>query len=450
MSNNGEVVNLSPVNVILGSQWGDEGKGKLVDILAKDFDIVARCQGGANAGHTIVADGKKYALHLVPSGILNEATTCVVGNGVVLDIEQLFKEIDNLNIRGRKNKLLISDRAHVVFRLHRECDALREAELSKSSKAIGTTKRGIGPCYGTKVQRTGVRIGDLVNNFDYAAERFRAMVEGERKRFESFPKISEYDPEDELRQLKERLPQLKELVVDTVSFLRSCRAAGRSILVEGANAAMLDIDFGTYPYVTSSNCTIGGVFTGLGIGAGAVDQVIGIVKAYMTRVGEGPFPTEVDGVLAENLRRIGHEYGTTTARPRRVGWFDAPVVRYTNTLNEYTAINLTKLDVLDDFEEVKICVAYKLGGRTLSYGEMPSTLDELSKVEVEYEVMAGWKTKTAACRKFSDLPEAAQKYVLRLEELVGVHIKWVGVGPSREDIIVRENLVHPLKRQRTE
>ena len=420
------------VAVVLGTQWGDEGKGKLVDILAQQYEIVARAQGGANAGHTIYdTEGNKYKLHLIPSGILNPSATCVIGNGVVVHLPGLFEEIKGLKARGIKvdGRLIISDRAHLLFELHKEIDGAREAELAGTGKAIGTTKRGIGPAYSSKATRNGLRVGDLkdLNTF---AEKLRKLSLDGTKRFTDF----DYDVEADIAQYTEIAATVAPLVKDTVHLINEAAASGRRILIEGANATMLDLDFGTYPFVTSSNPSIGGILTGLGIAPTRLGAIIGVAKAYTTRVGAGPYPTELHGALAEELREIGAEYGTTTGRPRRIGWLDMVALKYASDINGLSHLNITKLDVLSDLEEIKIGVAYIAPDGT-KLPAFPSDLSLLEKCDVEYVTLPGWKEDISKARKWGDLPKAAQDYCQFVEDSVGVHCKWIGVGPGRDALV---------------
>ena len=418
------------LDVIIGAQWGDEGKGKLVDMLNFDYDICARVAGGSNAGHTIVADGKKYKFHLVPSGILNQAGSCVVGNGVVVQLRELIDELAMLEKAGvdYKGRLFISDRAHIVFDFHQKIDGLNEARLG--GKKLGTTGKGIGPTYGSKVMRNGVRIGDL-RDMAYFETRLRSLV---KQLTSAYPEL-EIDIEKELAYFWRIREQILPMVKDTVHFSNNALAENKSVLVEGANATMIDLDFGTFPFVTSSNASIGGVCTGLGVPPTKIKEIIGIVKAYCTRVGEGPFPTELFDQEAEDLRTNGGEFGTTTGRPRRCGWLDIPQVKYATLLNGFTAVNLTKLDVLTGYKTVKIGTKYVLEGKELVY--MPASLTQYSKVEVEYEEMPGWDEDISKVKNFEDLPKNAQKFVMRVEELIGTRVRWIGVGMGREDMIDR-------------
>ncbi|XP_025190970.1 adenylosuccinate synthetase isoform X1 [Melanaphis sacchari] len=418
------------VTVVLGAQWGDEGKGKVVDMLATDADLVCRCQGGNNAGHTVVVDNKEFDFHLLPSGIINPNCKSVIGNGVVIHLPGLFDECSKNEKKGLldwKKRLLISDRAHLVFDFHQQVDGLQEME--KGKKSLGTTKKGIGPTYASKATRNGLRLADLLGDFNMFKEKFYNLVDIHKRMFP----LLEVDTEEELKKYEYYANELRPLVVETVGYLHSALKEGKRILVEGANAAMLDIDFGTYPYVTSSNCSIGGVCTGLGLPPSRIGDVIGVVKAYTTRVGDGPFPTELFDNVGEKLQTIGNEIGVTTKRKRRCGWLDIPLLKYTSMVNGYTKICLTKLDILDTFDEVKIGVEYQLNGKALNY--YPSSLFELSSVEVKYLTLPGWKTNISGIRHFNDLPENARKFVFTITELLDVPVKWVGVGQGRESMI---------------
>ncbi|EQC28424.1 adenylosuccinate synthetase [Saprolegnia diclina VS20] len=418
------------VDVVLGAQWGDEGKGKLVDMLSQEYDVIARVAGGANAGHTIVCNGKKYKFHLVPSGVLNDKAVCVIGNGVVVHLPALLKELEMLKDAGVdcEGRVLISDRAHMVLDLHQEIDGLMENRRGRNK--IGTTKKGIGPAYSSKMLRNGVRVGDL-RYFDDFADKMRAQFTFYK---ENYPDL-DLDVEAEIERYRVLKEQILPITIDSVEYLNKAYVAGKKILVEGANATMLDIDFGTYPYVTSSNPSIGSICTGGGISPNRINGIIGIVKAYCTRVGEGPFPTELHDDIGAHLGTVGAEFGTTTGRPRRCGWLDIPQMKYSNLVNGFTEINLTKLDVLTGLKEVKIGVAYWHNGKKLS--GMPSNLQPLEESTVQYETLPGWSEDISKCRTFEELPVNAQKYVLRVEELLGTHIKWIGVGQDRLDVIER-------------
>lgn len=420
---------------MLGTQWGDEGKGKLVDILAQQYDVIARAQGGANAGHTIYDDkGTKYALHLVPSGILNKNAMNVIGNGVVVHVPSLFEELEELEKKGVNvdGRLLLSDRAHLLFDLHKEVDGAREAELAGSK--IGTTKRGIGPAYASKATRNGLRVADLTKHPEGFSDKLERLAADAQKRFPDLP----YDAAADAAQHQKLAAKLAPLVTDTIDYVNEAHSQGKRILIEGANATMLDIDFGTYPFVTSSNPSIGGIVTGLGLAPAKFDAIVGVAKAYTTRVGSGPYPTEIFGDLAEQVRETGREYGTTTGRPRRVGWLDVVALKYVIKINGFTHINLTKLDVLSDLPEIKVGTGYKLpDGRVLT-SSMPATIEELESVEVQYETLPGWQSDISGARSWGELPLAAQAYVQRCEDLLGVPIKWIGVGPGRDAIVIKE------------
>lgn len=415
---------------VIGAQWGDEGKGKIVDLLTPHFSIVARYQGGHNAGHTVYVSNTRFVLHLIPSGILHPDVTCVIGNGVVVDPEALLQEIDGLTARGVDvgARLLISDKAHLILPYHRDLDLLHEAR--RGERKIGTTSRGIGPAYEDKIGRRGVRVGDLV---DPAAleEEIRENVQA-RNRLVGDTGMDWRAIVDRLNAYRERM---RPWIADTALFLWDAINGGRAVLFEGAQGTLLDIDHGTYPFVTSSNSTAGGVCTGLGIGPRAVDGVLGVAKAYTTRVGSGPLPTELSGPLAERLREGGQEYGASTGRPRRCGWYDAVAVRYAVRTNGLDALALTKLDVLDGLETIDVCTAYRCGGRTLT--EFPADIRELEACRPVYERLAGWSRPTRGTRLFEELPAEAQAYVRRLEEVSGVPVGILSTGSDRDDTIVR-------------
>ncbi|RSH78364.1 uncharacterized protein EHS24_002088 [Apiotrichum porosum] len=420
------------VSVVLGAQWGDEGKGKLVDILAAEADICARCAGGNNAGHTIVVTNDqgekvKYAFNLLPSGLINPKVQAFIGSGVVVHVPSFFKELEALEDKGLQvaERLFISDRAHLVMGFHQVVDGLKEVELGRGS--IGTTRKGIGPTYSSKASRSGLRVHHLYD--PTFPDQFRKLVEGRFKRYGHF----EFDTEGEIKSMLEFAERLRPHVVDGPTWLHKQLQAGKRVLVEGANALMLDIDYGTYPYVTSSSTTIGGVCTGLGIPPFAIKRAIGVIKAYTTRVGGGPFPTEQLNTIGETLQEVGAEYGTVTGRRRRCGWLDLVVCKYSTLINGYTSINLTKLDVLDGFDEIKVATGYKLDG-VLQEG-FPADLNRLAEVEVIYETLPGWKTDITKIATFDALPEAAQKYVAFIENYLGVKVQYIGTGPARESTI---------------
>jgi adenylosuccinate synthase len=417
---------------VLGAQWGDEGKGKIVDLLTPRFDIVARYQGGHNAGHTVYVNGTKFVLRLIPSGILHPDVVCVIGNGVVVDPLALFSELDELTRNGInvKNRLFVSDKAHLILPYHRDLDLLSEAR--RGERKIGTTSRGIGPAYEDKIGRRGIRAGDLADPRGLE-QNVRANVEARNRLVQD----SHMEWQPVLQQLLESGARLLPIVRDISLMLAEAMRAGQSILFEGAQGTLLDIDHGTYPYVTSSNASIGGVCTGLGVGPRAINGVLGVVKAYTTRVGEGPLPTELTGEMGNRLRDSGNEYGAVTGRPRRCGWYDAVAVRYGVRINGLDALALTKLDVLDGLERIEICTAYRCGSRTLT--EFPSDLSQLAACEPIYESMPGWDTPTRGARRFSDLPESARRYIARLEQVSGVPAAIVSTGSDREDTILRED-----------
>jgi len=417
---------------VLGAQWGDEGKGKIVDLLTPRFDLVARYQGGHNAGHTVYVNGTKFVLRLIPSGILHPDVICVIGNGVVVDPQALFSELDELTRNGIDvgNRLLVSDKAHLILPYHRDLDLLSEAR--RGERKIGTTSRGIGPAYEDKIGRRGIRAGDLADP-QGLEQNVRANVEARNRLVQD----SHMEWQTVLQQLLESGARLLPIVRDVSLMLAEAMRSGKSILFEGAQGTLLDIDHGTYPYVTSSNASIGGVCTGLGVGPRAIDGVLGVVKAYTTRVGEGPLPTELTGEMGNRLRDSGNEYGAVTGRPRRCGWYDAVAVRYGVRINGLDALALTKLDVLDGLERIEICTAYRCGSRTLT--EFPSDLSQLAACEPVYESMPGWDTPTRGATRFSDLPENARRYIARLEQVSGVPAAIVSTGSDREDTILRED-----------
>jgi adenylosuccinate synthase len=419
---------------VLGAQWGDEGKGKIVDLLTPNFSIVARYQGGHNAGHTVYANGRKFVLRLLPSGILHDGITCVIGNGVVVDPQALFAEIDEVTAAGVAigDRLLISDKAHLILPYHRELDLLSEAR--RGERKIGTTSRGIGPAYEDKIARRGVRVGDLAN-----PASLRGAVEQNVAARNRIIGDSTMDAGQVIEDLARAWERMAPWVTDVSLFLSRARAAGRAIMFEGAQGTLLDIDHGTYPYVTSSNASIGGVCTGLGIGPRAIDGVIGAAKAYTTRVGEGPLPTELHGEMGNRLRESGQEFGAVTGRPRRCGWYDAVAVRYAVRVNGLDALALTKLDVLDGLPALQVCTAYRCRGNTLT--EMPGDVAQLAECEPVYETLPGWTAPTAGARRFKDLPAEARRYIARLEEITGVPAAIVSTGSAREATIIRHDTV---------
>jgi len=417
---------------VVGLQWGDEGKGKLVDVLSKEYDVVVRYQGGGNAGHTVVVDGRKYVLHLVPSGILRPGCVCVIGNGVVVDPATLVEEIDGLKAQGVRveENLLISDRAHMVLPYHKIIDKLADTEDGKPR--IGTTGRGIGPCYSDKVSRQGIRIGELLDKAEFGKRLREALVQKNRV----LTALYGAEPlafEPLYNEFCGYADRLRPMIRDTVDVLNTYADQGKSILFEGAQAALLDIDYGTYPYATSSNTTTGGVATGAGLPPKSVGHVIGVAKAYTTRVGEGPFPTELQDDLGARLREHGGEFGATTGRPRRCGWFDAVSVRHSTRVCGADSIALTKLDVLGGMGRIRVCVAYRHGSEILK--RFPSSCAVLRSVEPVYEEFEGWEEDISQARSVKTLPKAAKDYIRAIEERVGLPVSSIGVGSGREEII---------------
>ena len=422
-----------PNRVVIGSQWGDEGKAKIVDFLTPQADIIVRFQGGANAGHTVKVDNQEFIFHLIPSGIMHEDKVCVIGNGVVFDPKQAILEIKDIESRGIsiKNRILIAENAHVVLPWHIKADKLKEEKAG--SGAIGTTGRGIGPCYSDKINRHGVRVGDLLNINDLKP-RIEALAEFRNEEFKKMFDAEPIEPAPVIEEYLELGQQLKPFICDTVSYLYEKLKAKHQVIFEGAQGTILDVDHGTYPFVTSSNTVAGAASCGSGVGPNAINHVIGVVKAYTTRVGNGPFPTELSCDIGAELRRIGGEFGATTGRARRCGWFDAPVVRKAAAVNGLTHLAITKLDVLDTFKEIKICTGYKLNGEDLKY--FPNRLEQVSACEPVYQTLQGWECSTAKCRSWNELPMNAQKYLTKISELVGVKIGLISVGAKRDETIV--------------
>jgi adenylosuccinate synthase len=419
---------------VIGAQWGDEGKGKVVDLLTPHFSIVARYQGGHNAGHTVFVRGTKFVLHLIPSGILHEGVTCVIGNGVVVDPEALFQEIEALARHDVEvgDRLLISEKAHLILPYHRDLDLLHEAR--RGDRKIGTTSRGIGPAYEDKIGRRGIRVGDLADPASLAEEIRENVLARNR-----LVGDSALDWRKVFEGIQAHGARMRQWVGDASWFLAREMARGRAVLFEGAQGTLLDIDHGTYPFVTSSNATAGGVCTGLGVGPRAVNGVLGVAKAYITRVGGGPMPTELAGPLAERLREGGQEYGASTGRPRRCGWYDAVAIRYAVRINGLDGLALTKLDVLDGLDQIQICTAYRCAGEVLT--EFPSDVRQLAACEPIYESHRGWSQPTRGSRSYDDLPAPARAYIARLEEASGVPVTIVSTGSDREDTIFREGSV---------
>ena len=426
-----------PAIVLVGAQWGDEGKGKATDLMGSDVDYVVKFNGGNNAGHTVVIDGEKYALHLLPSGILTPTCTPVIGNGVVIDLEVLFRELDGLAARGiDASRLLVSANAHVIPPYNRTLDKVTERFLG--ARRIGTTGRGIGPTYADKMNRIGIRVQDLFDRhiLEQKVEAALAVKNQVLVKIYNTRAVESARIVDELLGYAERL---RPMVADTSLVLEQALDAGRTVLLEASQATLLDVDHGTYPFVTSSSATAGGACTGSGIAPTRVTGVVAVLKAYTTRVGEGPFPTELLDDAGERLRTAGDEYGTTTGRPRRCGWMDTVVGRYSTRINGVTDFVLTKLDVLTGLDEVPVCVAYDIDGERVE--SMPVSQSDFHHAQPIYETLPGWQDDITACRSFTDLPANAQRYVDRVEELVGARISVIGVGPGREAVVQRHPLV---------
>jgi adenylosuccinate synthase len=421
--------------VILGSQWGDEGKGKIVDLFADRFDIVARYQGGHNAGHTVFIGEKKYVLKLIPSGILRPGKKAVIGNGLVIDPAALLAEIDTLESAGVKvtGNLFISNRAHVLFPAHRMMEKLSEGRPGRIS--IGTTSRGIGPCYEDKTGRRGIRVADLLNT-DFFRGQYDSVMDEKIAIAKTFDIC---DDSLDLRAIRDEYEcfaeRIRPMVCDTAVLLNNAIRDGRTVLFEGAQGTMLDVDHGTYPFVTSSNASAGGACTGTGVAPTRISGVVGISKAYITRVGGGPFPTEALDAAGDRIRERGKEFGAVTGRPRRCGWFDVPLLRYTATINGFDSIVVTKLDVLDEFEKIPVCVGYRINGREIC--DMPPTVAEIEKVEPVFECLPGWNTSTFGISDYDALPALAKDYLAFLEQRTGVEIGCISTGPERNQTIVR-------------
>jgi len=421
-----------PATVVVGTQWGDEGKGKLTDLLARDMDLVVRYQGGHNAGHRIVVDGVAFALQLVPSGVLYAHITPVIGNGVVVDPAVLLAEIDALNAKGvDTSRLVVSGNAHLIMPYHHELDRLTERFLGKN--ALGTTKRGIGPAYADKSSRVGLRVQDLLDPKIFREKLDVVLHEKNLVLTKVYNRLPMKASEIAATYLDELAPRLAPLIGDSVHLVHEAMARGERILLEGAQATFLDLDHGTYPFVTSSNPVAGGACTGSGLGPRDLSRIVGIAKAYVTRVGAGPFPTELDGAIAELLVERGHEFGTNTGRRRRVGWFDAVMARQAARLNSLTEVALTKLDVLDTMEEINVCVGYEAAG--VRYDYPPYHQSVLHEVTPVYETLPGWGVDLSEATDYEQLPGAARSYVRFLEEVIGVPIAVVGLGPGREQFV---------------
>jgi len=426
-----------PAIVLIGAQWGDEGKGKATDLLGSRVDYVVKFNGGNNAGHTVVVGTEKYALHLLPSGILTPGVTPIIANGVVVDIEVLFEELDALSSRGVDvSKLKVSANAHVITQYHRTIDKVAERFLGK--RQIGTTGRGIGPTYADKINRVGIRIQDLFDE-NILRQKVEGALDQKNHMLVKVYNRRAITVDEIVNDLLSYADRLRPMVADTALLLHEALTAGHTVLFEGGQATMLDVDHGTYPFVTSSNATSGGAVTGSGIGPNRIDRIIAVVKAYTTRVGAGPFPTELFDDSGEFLRAKGFEFGTTTGRPRRCGWYDAPIARYTARINGVTDFVLTKLDVLTGLETIPVCVAYEVDG--VRFDEVPVSQSDFHHAKPIYEEYPGWTEDITQVRFFEDLPKNAQDYVLALEAMSGARISAIGVGPDREAILVRHDLI---------
>ena len=422
-----------PTKVVIGAQWGDEGKGKITDILAGEADVVVRSSGGNNAGHTVEADGVQYKLHLMPSGIINKGTLCLIGNGVVVDPKVLIGEIDMLTEKGIDvSGLRIDLRAHVIMPYHRELDSL--AEEAKGADKIGTTKSGIGPCYMDKAERIGIRICDLMNT-ELFRKKARANIEHKNKIITLIYGGEALDADKIIDEYLGYADRLRKYTADTSVLLYKAVKENKNVLFEGAQGTLLDLDLGTYPFVTSSHPISGGVCTGAGIGPTLIDECIGIAKAYTTRVGKGPFPTELFDEYGDLIRNKGNEFGTTTGRPRRTGWFDAVIVKFAVRTSSLTSIAINKIDTLSDIGTLKICVGYNKNGEFTD--EFPPNLEELELCEPVYEEMPGWEGDISSCKSYDELPENAKKYIERIEQLIGCKVSMVGVGPERTQNLMR-------------
>ena len=417
---------------VIGLQWGDEGKGKIIDILAKDYDIIVRYQGGGNAGHTLIIGDEKFIFHLIPSGILHPDKKCVIGNGIVFDPRLFLDEVAGLSKRNISvnGNLFVSDRAHVVFPYHKKLDLLIEKQ--KGNSMIGTTGRGIGPCYTDKVARDGIRVAELLHK-EHFKEKLKKTVEEKNRLFVDLYKDEPVSWEEIYEEYCVYAEKISPFVCDTVDLMAKAIEDNKKILFEGAQGALLDVDFGTYPYTTSSNASAGGVSPGIGVSPKQIHDIIGITKAYATRVGSGPFPTEIDSEQGEHIRKKGGEFGSTTGRPRRCGWFDAVAIRHSVRISGVDSLIVTKLDVLDDQETIRICTGYKNNKKV--YHNFPADLDVLENCEPIYEEVSGWMEDTSNVRDVKDLPGKAMDYIRKIEEIIGLKVKMVSVGPERLQII---------------
>jgi adenylosuccinate synthase len=420
--------------IVLGAQWGDEGKGKIVDLFSESYDIIVRYQGGHNAGHTVYVGPRKFVLKLIPAGILRPGKLAVIGNGLVVDPGALMAEIASLRGNGVEveKQLAISDRAHVIFPYHPLVEKLSESREGRT--AIGTTSRGIGPAYEDKSGRRGIRVADLLDH-DFLREAFRVVAEDKQTVLAAFKLNDRIDTGAICAQYEELAELIRPMVTDTALLLNREMRAGKRVMFEGAQGTLLDIDHGTYPFVTSSNASAGGACTGAGVPPTAIDGIVGVSKAYITRVGGGPFPTEAHDDMGEALRKAGNEYGAVTGRPRRCGWFDVPILKYTAAINGFDSLVLTKLDVLDGFNEIKVCTHYRLRGEDIQW--LPANIRDVEALEPVYETLPGWEGKTAGITNYEELPEGARRYIEFLEEKTGIEVGCVATGPERDETFVR-------------
>ncbi len=422
--------------VVVGTQWGDEGKGKITDFLAENSEVIARYQGGNNAGHTITIDGKKYKLHLIPSGIFYSDKICVIGNGMVIDPQALVKELDYLHEQGiSTDNLKISSRAHIIMPYHIKLDIMEEER--KGINKIGTTGKGIGPAYMDKAARIGIRMADLLDEEEFE-KKLRRNLQEKNRLFEKYYETDGFKAEDILMEYAKYKEVIRPYVADTSVVLNDAIDQGKRVLFEGAQGVMLDIDQGTYPFVTSSNPVAGGVTIGSGVGPTKIHHVVGVAKAYTTRVGDGPFPTELNDEIGYRIREIGHEYGTTTGRPRRIGWFDSVVLRHARRVSGITELSINLLDVLTGISTLKICTAYRYNGEILE--EFPANLNVLEKCEPVYEELPGWEEDITGVRHFDDLPINARHYVERISQLTGIPIALFSIGPDREQTVMLKSV----------
>jgi len=425
-----------PALAVVGTQWGDEGKGKMIDYLAKQADVVVRAAGGNNAGHTVVMGGKKYALKLIPSGVLNPRALNIIGNGVVFDVKGFFDEMESLKADGLPmDKIYVSDRAHLVLPYHKVLDGLYES--ARGAEDIGTTKKGIGPTYMDKVERSGLRVCDMKRP-DRFAEKLGAQIDHKNEQIVKLFGAEPLNKEEIVAEYVELAKRLAPYIADTGVMVYEAIKAGKKVLFEGAQGTMLDIDLGTYPFVTSSHPTSGGFTSGAGVGCNAIDEVLGIVKAYTTRVGKGPFVTELFDATGEKIRELGHEYGTVTGRARRCGWLDAVVLKYAARVNGLTGIALMLLDVLSEFETLKICYAYEHNGEIIEH--FPADLELVEECKPVYKEMKGWQCDISGCRSYDELPEEAKQYIGEIEALTGVPVKSISVGPDRDQTMIRQEI----------